>query len=135
MSEVAKKLSFEDAILERIRNSIGELMTQEDLKRIIDAGVQKALFEPRITIGSYGNQSSSPSLVDRAVTDFLSTQMKTAVDKWISENPEALQAAVDKAVKDGVANCVMQSLDQRFSWIFSNLVSPFQSNGVIPRTH
>lgn len=123
MSELAKKLTFEEALLQRIQSAIGELMPEEDLKRIVHAGVEKALFEPRITTNNYGNKTTEPSLVDKAVTTFLGDQMSVAVAEWIKQNPAALQAAVDKAIKDGAASCVMQSLDQRFSWIFSSLMT------------
>ncbi len=133
-TELAPQKTFEEKMMDRIRDSIGELMSQEDLKRIIEKGVEKALFEPRQKPRNYGGYESGPSLVDDAVTKYLESQMRTAVDKWIADNPDKLQKAIDNAVMAGVAGCVQNTMDLKFNWIFTSLVQQAQQNGLIPRS-
>jgi hypothetical protein len=132
-TEIQKPLSFEEKMMEKIRESIGSLVTDEDLKRIIEKGIDKALFEGRPQKDSWGNGNSTASIVDQAVQKYLSEHMKVAVDAWLANNPDKLQLAIDNAIKLGVAGCVQQSMDQRFSWIFQNLVQSAQSSGLLPR--
>ncbi len=45
MSSIVAQQSFEEKVMGRIRESIGELMSDEDLKRIVEKGIDRALFE------------------------------------------------------------------------------------------
>lgn len=104
-TELTTKLSFKDKLLERIKNSVGELMTDEDL------------FERRkIQDGYYGSSTKEvPSIVDEAVQKYLKEAMDRAVDKWIAENPEAFSKAVSQVIQEGIANAITQSFERKMA--------------------
>ena len=114
----------------RIRESIGDLMTDEDLKKILEKGVEKALFTSSVR-GDSWRQETVPCLVDRVVSKHLNSRMAEAVDTWITDNPDKLQRAVENAIKAGVAKCLMDTLDGKFYCLFEGLVANMKSQGLI----
>lgn len=126
--------TFEQKMMDRIRDSISDLISDEDLKRIVERGIEKAMFEPKVILGQGSwNNRTEDSLVDKAVRQYLNERVQEAVNKWLAEHPDRMQKAVDDAVKAGIAGCVASSLDSRFGGLFQMLVMQAQSEGLIPR--
>ncbi len=129
--QIAINLSFEDKLKKRIRDSIGELMSDEDLKKVIERGIDDALFKTRKVPASYGGYSDKPSLVDEAINAYFQPKVRDAVDKWVAANPEKLQEALDKAMKLGIAGCVDYAMDQKFQWLFQSAAQQMKSQGLL----
>ncbi len=128
---LAVPMSFEDKLKGRIRDSIGELMSDEDLKRVIERGIDDALFKPRLTPSGYGGHNTKPSLVEEAINTHFQAKVREALDDWIKANPEKLQEALDKAVKLGIAGCIDYALEQKFSYMFQAAASQMKANGAL----
>jgi hypothetical protein len=134
MNEVQKAQTLEERITGRIREQIGELMTDDDLRGIIKRGVEKALFEERYDpdrSNAYHSKTKA-SLVDELAEKHLAAKMKEAVDTWLKENPERIQQAVDDAVRRGVSDALTRTMDERFAGIFQQGVTMMQSQGLLP---
>ncbi len=61
-NELQMTQDFQTRIFKRIRESIGDLMTDEDLRKLIEAAMQKAFFTEVKIEGNYYN----PTRVERA---------------------------------------------------------------------
>jgi hypothetical protein len=59
--------------------------------------------------------------------------MRDAVDTWLRENPERLQEAIDKAIRAGVADALVRTLDERFAGIFQQGVEQMRYEGLLPK--
>lgn len=127
-TELSTSSSFQQKMMDRIRESIGELMTDEELKKIVDRGMEEALFKPRCYRSSYGSANEECSLVDKAIKDELHTQMNAAVQTWISENQQMLIDAVQKAAKEGAGKCILSALDYRFEQMFNSALQGLNIN-------
>ena len=129
--EVAPTKDFRERMLDRIRDDIGDLITDDELKTMIEAGIKKAMFETRyVDEGGYSSRKKEvPSLVDAAVQQFLKERMDAAVRQWLEMHPEELQAAVDKAIANGVAGALTAALDDRFKAIFQDGMTQMYNNG------
>ena len=119
-TELDTSKSFQQKMMDRIRESIGELMTDEDLKEIVDRGMEEALFKPRCFRSSYGSATEECSLVDKVIKDELHSQMNEAVHTWMSDNQQTLIDAVQNAAKKGAGKCILSALDCRFEQMFNN---------------
>ena len=106
--------------MDRMRDSIGELMSDEDLKKIVERGVEAAIFTGK-EYGDSWNRKKDPSLIEKAVTELLSMRMKEAVDIWVKENPEKLEKAVADAIALGAGGCMMEAMNQKFQGAMMNL--------------
>ncbi len=130
-NELSTNLTFEEKLKGRIRDSIGELMSDEDLKRIIERGIDDALFKTRQVQTNYGGTSTRPSLVEEAINQHFSSEVRAAVDVWIKANPEKLQQALDNSIKLGMAGCIDYALEQKFGFMFSAAAQQLKNNGLL----
>lgn len=93
MSEIATTKDFQQRMFEKIRDQIGDLLTEEDLQKIVNASIQKAFFEPRTVVDnnsySYRTKEVEPLFVELMRTE-LKPAIQRAADKWIKENPEVI---------------------------------------------
>jgi hypothetical protein len=121
---ITTQATFEQKLLDRIRASIGELVSDEDLKKILERGVEAALFKGAEKKDYYGRtETVYPSFVEKAVSELLGAKMQAAVDGWIRDNQERFLSAVDEAVKLGVGRCLLSALDSRMNDLMYNLRS------------
>ena len=127
--------SLEERITARIHESIGDLITDDDLKAMIARGVEQALFKPRIRpgVGQWGSDETLPSVVDEIVAKLLGEKMTAAVEQYLKDNPEKLDAAVKDAIAKGAGACFMSYLDSKFQSVFTAGVSTLQMQGLLPR--
>jgi len=129
--EIQQKQTFEERMMDKIRESIGDLMTQEELKKILERGVEKALFESRQVKDCYGGYRTIPSVLDEAVSKFLQPAMDKAVSDWIDTHQVELKAAVDKAVQAGAGEAVLRAIDSKFYGAMASLESKLRESGVL----
>ena len=127
-SELAEQQSFQQKMMDRIRESIGELMTDDELKQIVDRGMEEALFKPRCFRTSYGSANEECSLVDKVIKEELHSQMSATVHTWMSENQQVLIDAVQKAAKEGAGKCILSALDYRFEQMFNSALQSLDIN-------
>ena len=116
----------------RIKEGIGDMITDEDLKRVIEAGITNALFGQRFRPGNYGGYDTIPSIVDEAVTKFVDTRVMEAASKWLTEHPEKIQEAIDRAINAGIHKCIQAHYDQRFGGLFRQALAGLRSEGGLP---
>lgn len=135
-TNVEKAQTLEERINTRIHESIGDLITDADLRKIIERGVENALFQKRPADLSahrgFGTPTPRPALVDEMVEKHLGTRMEEAVTGWLKDNPEKMQAAVDDAIRRGVGDAMIRTLDERFARIFTSGVDMMRSQGMLP---
>ena len=90
--------SLEERITARLHEQIGDLITEDDLKAMVARGVEAALFSPRNVVATSGYragyQEQRPSVVEEQVTRLLTEKMDTAVNAWLTANPEKVEAAI-----------------------------------------
>lgn len=130
--EIATSKTFQDKMFERIRDSIGDLMPDEDLKKIVASGIEKAFFENRIVAyGSYGGtQTKEPVLVEM-IRDLMREKIRLAVDSWMRDNPDKVKEAIEKVIQQGVFGCVMNQIQDWSMGPMSDLRSALMSKGLI----
>lgn len=127
--------SLEDRITARLHESIGDLITDEDLKGMVARGIEQALFTERHDEknSDQWHKRTKPSVVDEQVAKLLGEKMQSAVDQWLKANPDKIQAAIDITIKAGVADALLRTLDNRFAGVFDSGVATLQSRGLLPR--
>jgi len=124
MDKIEKSLTFEEKLKNRIRESIGELLSDEDLKKILERGVDEALFQRKqIPVNSWEEVKFSPSFVDKTVQELLGEKMKEVLTTYLKENTVKLDQAISDAVKIGIGNCLITSLNDRFRDLLITLPS------------
>lgn len=132
---VAPNKSFEERMMDRIRESIGDLMTDEDLRKIVERGVEKALFfrAPKPKSYHYDKDEFEPSFVDRMVKQLLQDRMDHAIREWMNANSDRVETIIKQALGDGIITCLVHRLNERFATAELDLLERLRSDGLLPR--
>jgi hypothetical protein len=131
VSSIEISKDFQTKIFERIRDSIGDLMTDDDLKKLVGASVNKVFFEDRKEHRSFGADVTKPPLIAEQIQELLKGQVTAAIKEWIDAHPDDVKAAIDAAIAKGMFALVQQHFESRVSGPMFELAQRLQQKGVI----
>ena len=129
-TEIATTKSFQDRMFERIRDQMGDLMTNDDLKKIVEAAMQKAFFEERVDRSSY-NPVTHPSLFVVMLQNLLKEQMKDAVQQWLADHSEEVSKAINETLSKGITKIMQDHIDSKAQQPLFNLYGELTRKGVL----
>lgn len=132
MSNIEISKDFQTKIFERIRDSIGDLMTDDDLKKLVGASMQKVFFEDRVTFDNYGLKTGSkPPLIAEQIQGLLKDQVTAAIKEWIEIHPDDVKKAIDDAIAKGMFELVRQHFEQRAAGPMFELANQLRQKGLL----
>lgn len=112
MSNIQLNLSYQEKVLQRIREQLGDLLTDEDLKKLVEAAVKDTFFTKRETKDSYGSlRESKPPIIIELLNELLADQVKQQVSVWLKENPEAVTNAIKEVTANGIGIMLLKVLE------------------------
>lgn len=124
---------FENKVMARIRESVGELITEDELKQIVSEGIRKLFFDPRIEHDGW-RKIEHPPLIVHVVKELLREEVEKAVETFVKENSEEIIAKVRDVVQEGIGEALIQALNSRFYYEIStfqqNIESRLMSSGL-----
>jgi hypothetical protein len=124
-TELTTPKTFEEKMRDRIRESIGDLMSDADLKKLLDRAVEENFFTEKIITNSWGcEESRKPALLQGLVKELLHERMDAVISQWLKDNEAVVNQAVADVVKMGVGGALVASLNHQFQMQLSN----FQMN-------
>lgn len=118
MADLVVAGSFQDRIFTKIKDSIGDLMTDEDLKRLVEAAMQDAFFKDRITKGDYGRVDSKPPLLVELVDKLVRDRVDKAVGAWLDANSATVEKIIADRFADGASGLIAKAFDYRMNQAF-----------------
>lgn len=122
-TEVAKTATFEERIYAKIRADIGSLMTDEDLKKLVDTTMQRVFFtkRERARHGGWGEQYFDPPLIEEMVKELLEPTLQKAMVEWLEAHQADTLKICREALAGGFTQAVARALDFRMGQVFANL--------------
>ena len=122
MNEIDLSLTFQQKLTEEIKDKIGSLMTDEDLKKIIDRVVNQAFFEERKVGDGYTTRSEPPYFIKLA-SNLLEANVQAQLKLWFADkkNQAIIKDMIDNLIKKGLANILIHE----FQMITSNAFFAF----------
>lgn len=130
-NEISTTKTFQDRMFERIRDQMGDLMTEDDLKAVVDAAFQKAFFEPQKNADRYGSVQLSDPVFVTMIRAEMTDKVKAALQKWLATHPEEVTKAIDEAIAKGMFGLVKQHIDSVTSWPLLQLGDQLRAKGVL----
>lgn len=116
MNDIVEVKSFQEKISDKIKDSIGDLITNEDLKPLIEKSIADLLTEPRKRANSSGYGTvDMPPLMQEIITPILEVQIKEQVASYIAENPELLTKVIDDMIANGFIKVMIYHLENKIS--------------------
>lgn len=130
--EIEISKSFEEKMKDRVREGVGDLITDEDLRPLIIAGIQE-VFTKREYVKStgYGNTGTyKDSVIETVVKEnsALREIVTEEVKNWLSENQEIVKNTLDTYIKDNVVNTFNAVLNDMVQGTFLNFKMGLQSD-------
>jgi hypothetical protein len=130
-SEVATTKTFQDRMFERIRDQMGDLMTDDDLRKIVDTAVQKAFFETTTIQGSWGQTQSGPPIFVKMMEQEMRERVRTQLDEWLKANDDKVQECITKVIQEGIFRAMMNVLEQRMNLPLQQFADQLRQKGVL----
>lgn len=130
--EIETTKTFQEKMFERIRGQMGDLMSTDDLKAVVNSAMQKAFFDPAYETDRYGN---SIRMKDSVFVNLIRKEMEPkvieAIKTWLAEHPEEVTKAIDETVAKGMFGLIQQHLTQAISQPMFNLANDLRSKGIL----
>ncbi len=124
VTAVANAMSFQEKVKERIQSSIGDLMTDEDLKKLVDAAMHDAFFKPITIQGNYGSATQQPPFFITLIREELSGK----IEKYAKEYIESNAGQFAEIIKEHLDVSFVQAVTRAFNTMFQNDLYQVQNN-------
>ena len=114
---LADPRSFEDRLRDKLRANIGDVMTDEDLKGLIERGLDDLLFKERVHHGTIGYRSETkyePPLIQELLLAELRPLLERAVKDWLNEHHDETMAAFNQTMEDGLGQAMLNAFARMF---------------------
>jgi predicted house-cleaning noncanonical NTP pyrophosphatase (MazG superfamily) len=126
MTDIVESKTFEQRMKERIRDSIGDLISDEDLTKMVDRSLEEVFFKPRpnpkhTAYYNSGEPATIPPLLHELVKEVLEANVQAAVREYIGSNQEEVNAIIQKVVQEGIGAAVLGAMNSMFSHQLMNL--------------
>jgi hypothetical protein len=110
-NEVTQAKTLQERVGDRIREQIGDLMTDDDLRLLVDRALTDAFFKERRETRHYGQDIIHPPPVVELVRDLLKQRVDAAAAVWLAEHKDELGKHIDNAIGKGFLTFFTQWLD------------------------
>lgn len=114
--------NLEERVSEKIKESIGDLITGDELSELILKSVDDIFFKPTTIQVSQFRSENGPSLLHSIVREIMDEHVKNEVQSYIVAHPEVVTDVVETIVKNGFDGAVINALRN----VFSNEMSNFE---------
>jgi hypothetical protein len=114
VSAVVVAGSFEERVFQKIREDFASLMTDAEIKALVDKTIERTFFQPRIVPDGYRSKELPPLLVE-LVQKQTEPLMLKAISAWLEANPDKVTAALDAALAGGLVAALGRALDTKMS--------------------
>lgn len=133
---IALSQPLHERVYERIRDSIGDLMTDEDLKILVDKATEKAFFEKPINPNKKDRWDHHPEFLDppfvTMIHDLLKDDVKKGIATWIKEHPDEITAIINERIDAGIVQMVMRAFDSKLAALFMDFENRLRQSFQIP---
>jgi hypothetical protein len=120
---VAMSSDFQERLYQKIRDDIGSLMTDVEIKALVEKTMERVFFSPQRKANprGWGSDEILPSRVEQIVKELIEPSLVKAMKQWFDEHPEMVQAELNKALSGGLVSSVARALDSIIQGHFSTM--------------
>ena len=104
----------EERMKAHIKEGIGDLLSDEEVKKLIDRGMEEVFIKPTKIKNSY-NTIDGPPLLNEIIQKELNEVITVQVRNYLLDNNEQVIEAVNKAISGGMAKSLISAVDCFFS--------------------
>lgn len=124
-NEIEVSKSFQEKMYERIRDQIGELLSDEDLKNIIKTAINKTFFEEQKD--QYGRITKRPFL-EGILTELCTSELKNASSVFLKDYMKENSEKILKVFKDKADETVVEAISNVLNDVFLDSKISMENN-------
>lgn len=131
MAETAVQVpqNFEERMKARIKDSIGDLITDEELTKMLNRGIEEVFFTEK-TVKQHNHWNSPevkvPGLIHSIVKECLTDKIKEIANAYLSSRSDEVNAIVQKTIDEGVLKSFHRAFEMQLNDKFINFGSQVQ---------
>jgi len=110
---IVEQKSFQERMKERIKDSIGELMTDKELSEIVHRAMEEIFFKP-ISLKDGFHTKEEPPFVHKLIKDLLVDEVRSAVTKYITDNKKDVIKIIRQVIELGMGNALLNAIKYQF---------------------
>lgn len=116
--EIATPISFEDKVKNLFRDRFADLITEEEMKALVEKTIKDVLLTSRTEKKSNhwdAPEVRVPSVLEQVVMEFHIPIIKEAVKDYLDANKNLVIEALQKNLGKSFTGIILQSLDHRMA--------------------
>ena len=125
-NDVVESKTFEERMLDRVKQNAESLMTDDELKKIIEKSMEATFFnerKDRSRAAGYHSYTLDPLAHEMCLKAY-NNQVREIVENWLQENPEVFKDKINEVFEEQIGITIMKA----FSGMFQNQLYSFQDN-------
>jgi len=119
-NDIVEQKSFQERMKDRIRADIGDLITDEELTKLIQDGVEDVFLSPIVEKRGW-DHIEKPSLLHGLIKELLTEQVRSAVDIYLKDHNKEAMAVISEVVTFGMGKALMAAIRNTFEQDLLNL--------------
>lgn len=125
--------TFEENILNKVKESIGDFISDDDLKKLVEKGIQEAFFKERIiSTGYYGNENKIlPSPFVELIQNLLKDKIFEILKEYVNSHSEEVNKAIRETLEQGIYELMMNYFRNQSAMPLQELISKLQLKNLI----
>ena len=104
----------------RIKESIGDLITDEQLTVLLEKALDEMFLQERIVTVNYNTTRKAPLLYE-IIKECLQAQVYEVCREYVKNNQEIVEKTLDQVIKDGAGEALVRGLTGMFNVHLMNL--------------
>lgn len=133
-TEIEMSSDFQTRIFEKIRQDIGSLMTDKDVKKLVEAAMEREFFTPVKRTEHY-REVIDPPRIQTLVKELIEPTLRKAMDQWLKEHTDEVNKIIEETLKGGLIHSVSRVIDGMLSQAMitfqNNIQTTLLNNGLI----
>ena len=123
-TELAKPMDFKGRFTEKMKGSIDSLISEGELKEMVENCFNKTFFEGRRVSTGY-NTTEHLSLVEEVTRELLTKEVNNWVSDHLSKNKDLISEILEKHIEETFDKSVMETVVRGFSRLISGPMEDF----------
>ena len=133
---IATTTAFQQRMFEKIRDSIGDLMTDAELKTLLDAAIQEAFFKPQVTNrDGYGRNEMAPSLLVQETQKLLKERFDTQLREYMEAHADEIAKAIDEVLSKGFIGMMHSYIERSSAPLIQQFGNDIRARLGLPQTY
>lgn len=135
-NELTVPQTFEEKMRTRIRESIGELMPDDELSKLVHRGVEDVFFKEVTVKDPWGHVlSPRPGMIYDMVKELLTPRVEAVIREYVKEHPDEVRLAIENVLATGVGTAIVKGFAALFEESLVNLRSDVEGRleGIMAR--